>query len=271
MPALELAVTLVTLGILLASVRYWIDFIRKVRAGENPVPWRFRYRPVHISSFAVVMTLGILLLTLMTVASSPVVDVSKLTIEQIHRGVIFSNIEGLLTTVVLGVAILVAGNLHSRTALARLGFRCDDLPGQLKEGGEGFIASVIPVALAILLTLPLRGEETLHPYLHLLRESASPSTLGLILFAAVVLAPLKEELMFRVILQSWLEKYSSPTMAVFLSSLIFSFVHGIPDSLALFPLAVVLGVLYQRRRSYISVVTTHALFNAFNTFAALAS
>lgn len=268
---LELAVTFVTLGILLGSVQFWFDFVRKVRLGQAPVPWRFRYRPVHVSLFAVFLTLSILLISVVTVFQSPNLDLSELSIQQIHRGVSFSIIESIMTTILLGIAVLVDGTLHSQTTLIRLGFRCDDVPGQVKEGGLGFLASVLPVALAILLTLPLRGEETMHPYLRLLHESASASTFGLIFLAAVILAPLKEELMFRVILQNWLEKYSSPTMAVLLSSLIFSFVHGVPDSLALFPLAVVLGVLYQRRRSYLSVVTTHALFNAYNTVAVLGS
>jgi membrane protease YdiL (CAAX protease family) len=55
------------------------------------------------------------------------------------------------------------------------------------------------------------------------------------------------------------------------SSVLFAFAHGFPDSLALLPLAFALGYTYLRRRSYITVMMVHFLFNAFNMVLAFAS
>jgi membrane protease YdiL (CAAX protease family) len=55
-----------------------------------------------------------------------------------------------------------------------------------------------------------------------------------------------------------------------LSTLLFSFAHGFPDSIALLPLAAILGYTYLQRRSYRTVVLVHLIFNGFNmTLAAL--
>ena len=50
--------------------------------------------------------------------------------------------------------------------------------------------------------------------------------------------------------------------AIPVAAVVFAAVHGFPDSLAIVPLALVLGDAYQRRRSYWEVVAAHALFNA---------
>jgi membrane protease YdiL (CAAX protease family) len=46
--------------------------------------------------------------------------------------------------------------------------------------------------------------------------------------------------------------------------MIFSVVHGVPDCFPLFPLALILGFVYHRTRSFLAVVVLHALFNATN-------
>ncbi len=58
-------------------------------------------------------------------------------------------------------------------------------------------------------------------------------------------------------------------MALVLSSILFGLVHGLPDGLALLPLAFALGYTYLRRRSYITVMLVHFFFNAFNMLVAL--
>ncbi len=58
------------------------------------------------------------------------------------------------------------------------------------------------------------------------------------------------------------------TCAVFIfiaiNALLFAVIHGFPDMIALVPLALILGWIYQRTQSYIAIVTTHAAFNTFN-------
>ncbi len=57
---------------------------------------------------------------------------------------------------------------------------------------------------------------------------------------------------------------SSTAFAIGISSVLFAFAHGFPDSVALLPLAAAIGWTYHRRRSYRTVVLIHVLFNGFN-------
>ncbi len=134
---------------------------------------------------------------------------------------------------------------------------------------------IVQGALAFLLCLPwvfvfnyvireLTKDESLHELLLVVQQDRSPLLLLLVAAHAIVMAPLLEELQFRVILQGWLADRVSKWMAVTLTALMFCWAHRFPDALALLPLALALGWLYHRRGSYLGVVTTHVLFNAFN-------
>jgi membrane protease YdiL (CAAX protease family) len=146
-----------------------------------------------------------------------------------------------------------------------------DLRGWLAEarfGGLAYLAS-LPFTFAIMIVLTsFRTEETQNPLLILVRHTESAWTLVGVILAAVVTAPLTEELLFRVAFQGQLETRLRAGWAVAIPALVFVSVHGIYDALPLLPLALLLGILHHWRRSYIACVTTHALFNA--TFLILA-
>ena len=57
---------------------------------------------------------------------------------------------------------------------------------------------------------------------------------------------------------------TSSTLAIGISSIAFAMVHGPLDGAALMPLALLLGILYDRRHSYLAVVVAHAFFNLWN-------
>ena len=48
------------------------------------------------------------------------------------------------------------------------------------------------------------------------------------------------------------------------TAIIFAMLHGWPDAVPLMPLALVLGAVFEKTRSYLSVVVLHVLFNATN-------
>jgi len=133
-------------------------------------------------------------------------------------------------------------------------------------GAAGFLASLIPVFLVneYIDRLGLRPEGTKHLFFKILEADSRFAVLGWIAVSVVVLAPLAEELTYRVLLQGWCQSHFSPWAAIVFSALIFSLVHGMPDCFPLFPLALVLGFVYYRTRSYVAVVVLHALFNATN-------
>ncbi|MGQ0636335.1 MAG: lysostaphin resistance A-like protein [Planctomycetaceae bacterium] len=158
--------------------------------------------------------------------------------------------------------------------LADFGVNLQRLPGDIAVGVGGFLAACGPVMAvsALVEWLGWRGEGAKHPFLKILDASPGPETVAWIAVCVVVLAPLTEELLYRVILQGWLESRMSPRAALCFVALIFSTVHsqdGRPDALPLLPLALILGYVYQRRHSYPAVVVLHALFNAVNLALAL--
>ncbi|MCA9066515.1 MAG: CPBP family intramembrane metalloprotease, partial [Planctomycetaceae bacterium] len=141
---------------------------------------------------------------------------------------------------------------------------------------EVFLAAYLPTtALRIALVLVIQaitGEEApSHPFFDMLKSNMDWTLIGLMVFLAVIMAPLMEELLFRVIILGGIAQVTGTRVAIAIASLLFAFAHGFPDSLALLPLAVALGYTYIRRRSYLTVIMVHFLFNAFNMVIALAA
>jgi len=84
-------------------------------------------------------------------------------------------------------------------------------------------------------------------------------------FAAIVLAPVAEEILFRGILYAYLKQLGYQRLAVIGSSLFFAVIHG--NLMALVPLAffaVVLALLYDKTGNLMAPIATHAVFNAVN-------
>ena len=154
--------------------------------------------------------------------------------------------------------------LQRQVPVREYGIHLRDPGGQVSEGVLGFLAAVVPVVIAWLATVPWRTDENQHGLLRLLQEDSSLQTLLWVVLLAGVLAPLVEELMYRVVLQTWLEKIAPRREALIVVALIFSAMHKLPDAIPLFPLALILGYVYQQRRSYLSVVLIHMLFNGTN-------
>jgi membrane protease YdiL (CAAX protease family) len=140
--------------------------------------------------------------------------------------------------------------------------------------GEVFLAAYVPTAvlriMIVLLTVGILGQEPeQHPFLEMMDSGVGIAVLMLIVLTAVFMAPLVEELQFRVVMLGGIAQLGQPRLGLVVSSMLFAFAHGFPDSLALVPLAFALGYTYLRRRSYITVMMVHFLFNGFNMVLAL--
>ena len=147
---------------------------------------------------------------------------------------------------------------------------------ELRYAGEVFLAAYLPTAIlrviVVLLTIGIVGQDPgQHPFLEMMDAGVGVGIIALILLTAVFLAPVVEELQFRVVILGGIAQMGSPMLALSVSSMFFAFAHGFPDSLALMPLAFALGYTYIRRRSYIAVMMVHFLFNGFNMVLALLS
>jgi membrane protease YdiL (CAAX protease family) len=92
-------------------------------------------------------------------------------------------------------------------------------------------------------------------------EETDAFLLPLFVFFTVILGPLCEEILFRVILYSGFRRVLAPVPAVLLSSYIFALFHTVSTLIPIFVLALLLGALYERTRSLPAVFAVHALHN----------
>jgi len=147
---------------------------------------------------------------------------------------------------------------------------------ELRFAIEVFLAAYLPTTalrlLIVVISIGISGEPPdSHPFLEMLEAGVSVPTILMILVMAVFVAPIVEELQFRVVILGGIAQLGKPVLALIASSILFSFAHGFPDSIALIPLALALGYTYLRRRSYVTVMLVHFLFNGFNMILALAA
>ncbi len=194
----------------------------------------------------------------------------------------------------VAVVLVTVGYLLLRgTTFADLGFLPFNLATDLRLGAITFVAAVVPVlGIQLLLTKFFKSE---HPVQMLLTKDSSPSVLLLCFLTAVIVAPLAEEFLFRVVLQGWMEAVtmsyrreregtlvsgdssgsipdtiaSPPPLMVWplvLSSLAFALVHyghG-PDPIPLFFFALMLGYVYQKTHRIWPSLFVHACLNAWS-------
>ena len=113
--------------------------------------------------------------------------------------------DGLAKSATIALAIRL-GVLRGRATAADFGLMFRNVSSDLKLGGLGFLAALLPVyciqAVVIQLIPPKK-----HPVLEMLSDTSGPAALAVAVLFAVVLAPLAEEFLFRAFLQGWLESY----------------------------------------------------------------
>lgn len=106
------------------------------------------------------------------------------------------------------------------------------------------------------------GVETVQDTVKLLQESEDPLVLGLMAFAAVMAAPLCEEIVFRGYFYPVLKKFGGLRVAVVCSALVFAAAHGsLTALLPLFIFGCVLVFLYEKTGSLWAPIAAHFCFN----------
>ncbi len=175
----------------------------------------------------------------------------------------------------LPVALYFAAVLPplSGCSLAVLGFRMPT-PRYVVIGVVGTIAMFATMSLVSGAIVALTHHQDTEVAIALLKSLQSDGQKFNFILVAVVLAPMVEELVFRVYLFNFLERYSTTWIAMIASAVVFGAFHVLGTPVKTFgsqlltvavPLAVggfVLAYVYAKTRNYWASVTTHVLFNA---------
>ena len=106
------------------------------------------------------------------------------------------------------------------------------------------------------------GVEAVQDTVKLLQTSTNPAVLGLMAFAAVIAAPLCEEIVFRGYFYPAAKKFTGPWVAGICSALVFAAAHGSLG--ALFPLFIfgcLLVFVYEKTGSLWAPMAVHFCFN----------
>ncbi len=106
------------------------------------------------------------------------------------------------------------------------------------------------------------GVEAVQDTVKVLQKANDPTVLGLMAFAAVIAAPICEEMVFRGYLYPAGKKFAGPWIACICSALIFAAAHG--SIAALFPLFIfgcVLVLIYEKTGSLWAPMGVHFCFN----------
>ena len=145
------------------------------------------------------------------------------------------------------------------------------------------LLGVVTAALVIPLTLFLnkqagrlitffQGTPEIQPTMQVLQLSVSLGQRLCFGAAAILVAPVVEEVLFRGILYRTIKQQGHPMLGLFLSSLLFGAIHA--NLMTLIPLAflaAVLALLYDRTNNLMAPILAHSLFNAVNLFIFLLS
>jgi len=186
---------------------------------------------------------------------------------------------GLLTSILLQgfLALMVTASVTSRIDLVTwLGLRWRGWPWIFLIGPASVVLMWVVFGVlqmsGYLEWMRSLGVETMQDSVRLLQKSDDPQVLGLLVFAALVVAPVCEEVLFRGHLHTVLKRYCGIWPAALASSLVFACAHGnLTAALPLFLFGLVLVMLYEKTGSLWLPVASHFLFNAATVAVQLAA
>jgi membrane protease YdiL (CAAX protease family) len=167
---------------------------------RRPVPWTVLDLIAVIAVYLIASTVVSLLLremrTTVFTLGSTTAEVPE------HVALLIGNL--VLSVIVLAVALPL---LAYRTQASLNDFGCSqrELANDVKNGVIGFVM-LAPPTYAIQGLLTTFWQPSKHPLVEMFKESPNTGLFALLFASAVIVAPLFEEVIFRVILQGYLEK-----------------------------------------------------------------
>jgi len=199
---------MVVMAILAGGVLCWSLAALKISAGQPLIRWTPRRSvPWAFLDLVAVLVLYVLAIVLARAALGQlgwlpdVKDESELTLSD--KGLlVWVNMAVSLAIVAVGFPLIA---LRAGAAWRDFGLALRELLGDLKLGVVAFVMLGPPV-YAIQGALVYFWKPSKHPLMEMFKSSPDASFFAVLLLAASVVAPIFEELIFRVLLQGFLEK-----------------------------------------------------------------
>jgi len=134
-------------------------------------------------------------------------------------------------------------------------------------GITGYIAILPLFLLIVLLITRISGyfdyQPPVHPLVNIFFKEGNPFILGGVIVLAVLVAPVIEEIVFRGFIYSAVKKRAGITLAIIVTSALFSLLHmSIFSFLPIFFLGIALAYLYEKTGLLISSITLHVIHNS---------
>ncbi len=196
------------------SLFLWILCFDRMRKGQAIIPWSPRRRvPWNLLDLIALLFIGLVVTSAVAqlfafrVRPSAPEWPAEMELKNFPPN---QQIELLIWMAVSSVAVLLMSlafiRIRARANLADLGLSATQIGQDLLLGLTGFTMLVVPM-LAIQLTSAffIQTEER-HPFIDIILQTPDIRFLAVVAVSAVVVAPLAEEFLFRVILQGWLER-----------------------------------------------------------------
>jgi membrane protease YdiL (CAAX protease family) len=203
-PDVLLGAAMLTLGI--ASVGIWFYLIDRLSRGpiltfepREPVPWG------GVWTLLPVLLVLLTLVAAISGTSGAAPDEKQATATDLMERIALGSAEQMaLVFAMMAVMIAVSRAKYVDLGLPKSGA---ELLEDLRIGFFAWLAALVPVYGVQFLLISIFGQAEGHPLIKMVEEQANPSLFVLAFVAAVVVAPLCEELLFRLVLQGWLEKW----------------------------------------------------------------
>ncbi len=273
---IELPAWLVTLfyGVLLLVVVTWARIIGRTSQGKPVIARRLRRRVpwgLDGSILAGLVLVSSVLASMVPLETDPAQEKEQL----LEVGLQAVGLQAAVLLIYTGIAIGLLLMNYPKLRWADFGFTTNAkrLPRDITFGVMGAAAMLPLVYIVQSLLIRLLGDPTPHPAIEQLMSDPSPEALVAVALLAVVVAPLFEELAFRVLLQGGLERSTSRRAwwPILVSATLFGIAHtnqGFAQA-PIIILALGLGYMYRQTHSYVAVVSMHMAFNALSLAVAL--
>ena len=188
-------IAMLFLGLALASLATWLPIaVRWNNDGavlpyepRRQVPWGF------VGAIPAILLVTLTLIHVMSGAGPPTEP------DLVATSVGFA----VLTSVFAAIVITLSGATASDLGLP---LNRIQLQGDVRLGAAGWLACLLPVFGVQYVLIILFGQTSQNPVIKLVEERPEWPILAVAFFSAVIVAPICEELIFRVLLQGWLER-----------------------------------------------------------------